>query len=521
MNSRVASVLSLLVFASACDPVLDATTKATAPAPTVVKPPASAPTQAKDPSIPAHPDQLKYGALEWKIPTAEEHRSVLKNGMVVYAIEDRSLAKTDMSILMRAGQFWEPKGKEGLASMTGNLMRTGGTEKMPAEALDERLEFLAIQLGVSVGDTQANASLGALSKDLDEGMSILADVLGRPAFRQDKVDLYKAQLLNSMRARNDNPGSIESREASLLLYGDFPVNRHPTKASIESITREDLVGYHKRFFHPGNMIVAAAGDFSKTEFLAKLEKLFADWPTPPAEKVTIPKVEHTPTPGVYCFQTRQPFPQGRFTIGHAGIDLNHPDLPMIRVMSYIFGAGSFASRLVKVVRTDAGLAYSVGCNYSPGIAYTGTFRMSFQSKSESCLYAAKLCMDELAKMQNEDVPEEELKGAINFYLDGFPGFFFATPAATAQTLATAEFNNYPKDYSATYREKVSKITAADIRRVAKEHMRPDKLVYVVVGNLPAIKGGDGKHDVKLEEFGKVQDVPLPDPMTLERPSSQP
>ena len=471
--------------------------------------------------IVAAPEKLAYGKLAWTVPTAAQHRSVLKNGMIVYAIEDRSLPKTDLSILIRAGQFWEPAGKEGLASMCGSVMRTGGTEARSPEDLDERLEFLAIQLGVSIGDTSAGANLGVMSKDLDEGLATLAEVLSKPAFRQDKIDLYKAQTLNAMRARNDSPNSVESRESNLLLYGDYPVNRHATKATIDSITREDLVEYHKRFFHPSNMIVAAAGDFAKPEFLAKLEKAFSQWPTPAPEKVAVPKVAFEPKAGVYCFQTLQPVPQGRVTIGHPGIDLRHPDAFPIRIMSYIFGQGGFSSRLVKVVRTDAGLAYSVGCNYSPGIAYTGTFRMSFQSKSETCLYAAKLCLQEMERIQKEEVSADELRGAQNFYLDAFPGLFFSTPSQTAGTLASAEFNDYPKDYYTNYRAKISAVTPADVKRVAKEHMRADKLVYVFVGNLPAIKGGDGAHEVKIEEFGPVQDVPLPDPMTLERPPSPP
>lgn len=477
----------------------------------------AASSEAQD-SIPPAPEQLKYGSLAWNVPTAEQHRSVLKNGMIVYAIEDRSLPKTDLSITLRAGSFWEPAGKEGLASMAGSVMRSGGTAGMTPEALDERLEFLAIQLSVGIGDVSASASLSAMTKDLDEGLKLLAEVLSKPAFRQDKIDLYKAQTLNSMRARNDSPNSIESRESTLLLYGDYPVNRLATKASVDSITRDDLVAFHKRFFHPSNMVVSVAGDFAKPDLLAKLEKAFGDWPTPAPERVQVPKVAHAPKAGVYCFQTLQPVPQGRVTIGHAGIDLSHPDAFPIRVMAYIFGQGGFSSHLVQAIRVDAGLAYSVGCNYTPGTSYTGTFRMSFQSKSETCLYAAKLCLQELARMQEQDVKPEELKAAVNFYLDAFPGLFFSTPAQTASTLASAEFNNFPKDYYATYREKVAAVTVADVRRVAKEHMRPDKLVYVFVGHLPAIKGGDGKQPVKIEDFGPVQDVPLPDPMTLIRPS---
>jgi zinc protease len=511
MNRTTIAILAALLAGCATsksEPSPRASTGSKAPAP--------APRQ----DIVAAPEKLTYGKLAWTVPTAEQHRSVLKNGMIVYAIEDRSLPKTDLSIFMRAGQFWEPAGKEGLASMCGSVMRTGGTENRSPEELDERLEFLAIQLGVGIGDTQATASLGVMTQDLDEGLATLAEVLAKPAFRQDKMDLYKQQTLNSMRARNDSPNSIEGREANLLLYGDYPVNRHPTKATIDSITREDLAEYHKRFFHPSNMIVAAAGDFSKAEFLAKLEKAFSQWPTPAAEKVSVPKVAHEPKAGVFCFQTKDPIPQGRVTIGHPGIDLRHPDAFPIRIMSYIFGQGGFSSRLVKVVRTDAGLAYSVGCNYSPGVAYQGTFRMAFQSKSESCLYAAKLCRQELDRMQKEEVSADELKGAVNFYLDAFPGLFFSTPAQTASTLAAAEFNDYPKDYYKNYRDKIRAVTTSDVKRVAKEHMKPEKLVYVFVGNLPAIKGGDGAHEIKIEEFGPVQDVPLPDPMTLERPTRE-
>src|SRR5688572_23341717 len=175
MRQKFAAVLLVLGLFQGCDEPKPEVVKQPAPP----APPAKGdvkPEPPKRPSLPAPPDKLEYGKLAWEIPTAEQHRSVLKNGMIVYAIEDRSLPKTDLSIFIRAGSFWEPKGKEGLASMTGSVMRTGGTEKTAPEALDERLEFLAIQLGVSIGDTQAGANLGVLTKDLDEGLATLAEV---------------------------------------------------------------------------------------------------------------------------------------------------------------------------------------------------------------------------------------------------------------------------------------------------------------------------------------------------------
>lgn len=477
---------------------------------------AAAPGRAQD--VPAHPDRLKYPPASFQVPDASKCRAALKNGMVVYAIEDRTLPKIDLSILVRAGSFWEPKGKEGVAGFTGTLMRTGGTAKRKPEEVDEELDFLAAQLGVRIEDTSATVSMSALSKDLDATLDLLVDVLARPAFAQEKLDLEKARAMQRLKGRNDATAAIEARESQLLFYGEYPSNRHPTSDSVGSITREDLAAFHKRFFHPGNMIMAVAGDFSREGLIAEIEKAFGDWPIPPAEAVTVPPVEHQPEPGVYFFQAKQQnIPQGRVTFGHLGIELTHPDSFAVRVMSYILGQGGFSSRLMQRVRTDEGLAYDVRSDYRPGIAYRGTFRILFQSKSESCLYAAKICLEEIGKMQTTEVSEAELSAAKNFYLDAFPGFFFSTPIQTASTFAGAEYNRYPKDYYPTYRDRIAAVTAADVKRVAKEHMRRDRLVFVFVGNVAAMKGGDGQHEVAPSDFGTVVDVPLPDPLTLKRP----
>jgi predicted Zn-dependent peptidase len=468
---------------------------------------------------PAHPDKLSYPPLDFKVPDPATFRTKLANGMTVYAIEDHSLPLVEIRIQARGGSFWQPKGKEGLASACGQLMRTGGTTTREPDVLDERIDFLAAQLGVAIADVTASANLSVLSKDLDEGLALFVDVLRNPGFKQEKLDLYKKQVMRALQGRNDATAGIEGREANLLFYGDYPVNAHPTNASVESITREDLLAFHTEVFYPSNFIVAAAGDFDRAAFLKKLEAACAGWENPkdpPAR--TIPKVAHVPPPGVFAVHKEgRNINQGRVTIGHLGIDLRDPDLHALRIMAYILGAGGFSSRLTQRVRTEEGLAYDVGCSYPPGIAYTSTFRIQFQSKSESCLYAAKLCLEELEKMRTKEVDPKELEDAVNFYLDGFPGFFFSTKFQTASTFANAEINDYPPQYFQSYRPKIKAVTAADVLRVAKERIDPSKLVFVFVGNMTDIRKGDGKHELTLEQFGKVTDVPLPDPMTLERP----
>ncbi len=470
--------------------------------------------------IPDHPDKLSYKRLRFEVPDPASMRVRLTTGTVAFLVEDAALPVVDLQVYLKSGSFAEPRGKEGLADLTASLMRTGGTATRAPEALDEELDFLAANLGVSMGDVTASATLSVLAKDLDRGLEILVDVLRNPAFRQDKLDVLKAQALEGLKARNDSTASIEARESNLLFYGDYPLNRLETKASVESITREDVAAFHRSAFHPSKFLVAAAGAFRKDELVRKLEAAFKDWPKDETRPLEIPKVSHAPEPGIYCFHKEgKNVNQGRVTIGHLGIDVHHPDVQAVRVMSYIFGAGGFSSRLMQKVRTEEGLAYDVRSDLRPGTSYPLVFKIQFQSKSESCVTAARLCLDELARIQKEGVREKELRDAQQFYLDAFPGFFFSTKIQTASTYAQAELLGLPEDYYRTYRERIAKLTLEDIRRVAREQLRPDRFAWVVVGNIPAIKAGDPKRPGTLADLGPVRDVPLPDPLTLERPKS--
>ena len=463
--------------------------------------------------IPEKPEDLKYRPLKFDVPDAASMRVELPGGTVVYILEDRSLPKVDLTVLVRAGSFWVPAGKEGVAGFCGALMRTGGTTSRKPAALDDELDYLAAELGVSVGDTSGSATLSVLSKDLDKGLEILFDVLRNPAFDQEKLDLLKQQTMKQLESRNDRPQSIEGRELSLLLYGHFPVNRHATGASVTSITREDLIAYHGKSFHPANFIIAAAGDFAKDELLAKLKDGLKGWPAGEA-RPAIPRVAHQPEPGIYGFQ--KDVPQGSVTIAHLGIDVSHPDAYAVRLLSYILGGGSFSSRLVQKVRTEMGLAYSVYSDFSPGRLYTGTMRMAFQTKSATCALAAKTCLDELEKMRTELVGDDELASAKQYYVDAFPSVF-STAAGTVGTFATAEMNGLARDYYAKFLGRMTAVTRDDIRRAAKELVRPEKFVIVMVGDLAAIQKGDAK--AKLADLGRpFTEVALPDPVTLERPT---
>src|SRR6266404_1509715 len=191
-------------------------------------------------AIPDRPEKLTFPPLVYEPPAADKYRVPLSTGPIAYVVPDRELPLVNIVILVRTGQYLEPAGKEGLADLTGYLLARGGTKSKTAEALEERLAFLAAQLDSGAGDTQGSVSLNLLSKDLEEGLNILREVLTAPRFQDDKIALRKQQMLQDMKQRNDSSAGIERREDDFLAFGEnFWINRHSTAASVESITRSE------------------------------------------------------------------------------------------------------------------------------------------------------------------------------------------------------------------------------------------------------------------------------------------
>jgi len=197
--------------------------------------------------IPDRPEKLTFPPLVYEPPAPEKFRTPLKSGPVAYIVPGRELPLVNIVVYVHTGEYLNPPGKEGLADLTGYLLARGGIKSKTAEELEERLAFLAAQLNSSIGESQGSVSLNLLSKDLDEGLAILREVLSAPRFQDDKIALRKQQLLQGMKERNDDSSSIEAREFGFLAFGEkFWANQYPTATSIEAVTRGDLEGFHKQ-----------------------------------------------------------------------------------------------------------------------------------------------------------------------------------------------------------------------------------------------------------------------------------
>ena len=465
--------------------------------------------------IPPAPDQLKFQPITYEPPRAADHRAVLKNGMVVYIMEDPTLPLVNIAVTVRTGSYLEPEGKEGLAAFTGSQIRRGGTKSLTAEELDEKLDFLAAQASTGIGDTAGTASLNCLADNLDQSLAVFVEMLRFPRFQEDRLALAKEQTLQEMKKRNDDAADIERYEWNALLSGEKHYTNHwSTEASVKSITRDDMAAFHRKYFQPAGMMLAVAGSFKKAAMLQKLETAFAGWPStrmmvpePPGEIFPVP-------PGLY--RINKEVNQGRVSIGLPMVKRDHPDAYALEVMNEILGGGG-TSRINRTVRSNEGLAYSAGSALGLGAWGPGRFRAAFQSKSRTVPYAAQLMIEEIAKMREAPVTEEELTTIKENLIATFPSQF-ASKAQTVAVFASDEYTHREPTYWQTYRDRIRAVTAADVQRVAREHLVPGKMIGLMVGDQKEIGIGDPKHPVDLAAIfmGKVTDLPLRNPMTMKR-----
>ena len=430
-------------------------------------------------TIPPSYKDLKFPPLrEIQIPKVEE--STLPNGLKIYLLENHELPLVRGLALIRAGNLFDPADKIGLATITGSLIRSGGTAAKTGDQIDEDLENIAASVESQIGETYGSVSFSTLKERTDEVLATFHDVLTGPAFREARLDLIKTQLRSGIARRNDDAHGISQREFAALIYGaKTPYGWDTEYTTLDNIKRADVEAFYKRYYFPGNIILAVQGDFSAPEMKARLEKLFASWnvqqpPVPP-----FPTVNSNPKAGIYV-ATKTDVTQTNLAIGQLGGILRDKDYPALEVMADILGGG-FQSRLFQKVRTQLGYAYDISATWSADYDHPGIFEIGSSTKSASTAETLKAINAEVERIRTQEVTAEELDSAKQTVVNGFV-FEFDTPSKTLNRLLTYRYYGYPDDFIFQYQKAVQQVTRADILRVAKQYIDPAKFVIVAVGN---------------------------------------
>jgi predicted Zn-dependent peptidase len=464
------------------------------------------------------PSDLKFPPLQYEPPDPAAFRSAGASGLRAYVQEDHTLPLFTISALVNFGNLYVPKEKEGLGNVMSRTLIQGGTKATEGPVIEERIDFLGGSLNFFVGERTSTLTLSVLSKDQEEGLRLFFDVLRNPEFREAPLSLAKARLIEDLRQANDQPSEILGREYEKLLYGDHPLTWRPTKATYEGITAADLRAFHGQYFVPGNIILAASGDFAKADLLARIEKEAAGWENRKVAVPAIPTEFPKPEPGVYFVQKQ--INQGYISLGHLGLEDTNPDYYAVQVMNFILGGGSFTSRITTKVRSDEGLSYNQGSRFGYRWGFPGTFSGFVQTKSSTVGYAVSLIENEIDRMRTQPVSDAEMETAVNYFLESFSSGF-ESPQMTMAAFAELEMTGKPMDYYKKYRDHIRAVTKARVQEVANKYIHPDRFVVLIVGDWEPCNAGGDKWPGPLDKLGKVHRIALADPMTGELPAETP
>lgn len=405
------------------------------------------------------------------------HQEVLPNGIVLLVSERPVVPIVVVRVFTRAGAVLDPAGREGLANLTGALL-TRGTAKRTGPELDAAIEFVGGSLEAGAGRDGMTASLAILKRDLTLGLDLLQEIVLTPTFPETELKRQVAETQAAIKRSEESPETVASRTLSRLVFGSHPYGR-PIAGTVESIgrlTRDDVVGFHRDWVRPDTAIIAVVGavtvDDARREILAR----FGRWTPPATPAPRVPDATAAAAPREERI-TRE-LTQTTIVFGRQAIRQVDPDYFPLAVANYVLGGGS-TGRLYTRVREEGGLAYSVGSYVSPG-KYGASAIVSAQTRTAGVQKVLDLVRDEMVRMTREPVNDRELALAKSYLVGSFP-LRLDTSSKVADFLVAVEEQGLGLDYADRYVEKIRRVTAADVQRVAGKYFRPDSYNLVVVG----------------------------------------
>ncbi|MGI9182386.1 MAG: M16 family metallopeptidase [Longimicrobiaceae bacterium] len=452
-----------------------------------------------DRSRPPEPGPLRPFTLP------EIHRASLSNRLPVVVAEVHDLPVVTMSLLLDAGGTHEPEKLAGLASLTAALLESGAGERSAGE-IAEAAEMLGISLDTAASWDTAQASFTGLRSRLEPAAEILADLVRRPTFPQDEIERLRQERLAQIVQRRADPRALAGEMAVRFIFApDSPFARPlaGTTRTIGQLTRPDVAAFHATRYVPGVATLLVVGDVTVEEAVALAEERFGDW-AGTAEPAPTPEVRPRSEQPQVVIVHRPGSVQSEIRVGHLGVERRTPDYFPLLVMNAILG-GAFTSRLNLNLRERHGYTYGASSGFAMR-RQPGPFLASAAVQTEVTHAAVTEILREVEGMRAEPVSTEELQDARNYLAGIFP-LRMQTTDGVAGRLAESVIYDLPPDHIARYRERVLVVEAEEVLRVAREHLHPERVAVVVVGDAAQIRE-------PLEQLG-IGEVQVVDPAAEE------
>jgi zinc protease len=431
--------------------------------------------------------------IKVKLPRAQETQ--LSNGAYLMVLEDHRVPSVQFEIIMiGAGGYYDPADMPGLADTTASLMDEGTTTKS-SEQIAQALDTMAASVSVTANEGSQIASVtgSALTDQFDAVLALAADVLMNPSFPEKELGLYKVRARASLEEQRSDPDFLRQERYSSMVYGEHPAaSVGLTRASLEKMTRDTLVTFHKNNYVPDHAIIGVSGDITLAEARAKFESRLKAWAKSgkPLPGVVDP-ADHGPMR--IALVNRQGAVQTAFMLGEQAINRAHPDYDAMVVMNQILGGSN--GRLFRELRERKGYTYGVYSNPRL-LRYRGDWRAQMDVRTEVTEASLRDLLAEINKMRDEPVPADEFKDAQRSLTASF-ALSLENPAALLNLYIVRQLYKFPVDYWDRYTDRIAAVTPAQVQNVARKYLDPKRLQIVAVGDASKIAAN-------LRAFGTVE-----------------
>jgi len=413
-------------------------------------------------------------------------RLQISNGIVVLARPNFNSPSVALTGYLPTGAIFEPDEKLGLADFTASaLMR--GTSRRDFQGIYDALESAGASLGFDSGTHTTTFGGKALAEDLDLLLELLSESLRQPVFPSEQVERLRAQLLASLQIRAQDTGEMASMAFDQIVYAGHPYSR-PEDGYIETvqaITRQDLVDYHRRYFGPRGMVIVVVGAVEPSRVVERVESALGDWrnpeqpeqpPLPPLAALPATQSRRVDIPGKY---------QSDIVMGVAGPPRRSPDFMAASLGNSVLGQFGMMGRIGDVVRERAGLAYYASSSLSGGLG-PGPWSVSAGVAPANVDKAIDLIRQEIARFVNAPVSAEELADSQANFTGRLP-LTLESNSGVAGALLNLERYDLGLDYYRRYHDLVLGVTADDVLDAARRYLHPDQMGIGIAGP-PTVEG---------------------------------
>ncbi len=431
-----------------------------------------------------------------KLVLPEINRRFLSNGLEVLLVRRGQLPLVSLNLIFKTGAAANPLEKFGLSSMTAGLLNQG-TKTRSAIEISNELQKIGAQLGTGAGWDSASVSLLTLTKNLERGLDIFADVAINPVFPEPELETQRRRLLVALLQQKDNPNAVAANAYNRLLYG----KNHPygnslvgDEETLGELSREDLQNFYQTFYRPNNAALIVVGDVEPEAILARLENALAGWQPAEILQVVLPDAPPREKSAIYLID-KPGSAQSVITIGQIGVERRTPDYFALQVMNSLLG-GQFTSRINMNLREDKGYTYGArtGFEYRQGAA---PFAAATSVNSSVTREAISEILKELNEIRSSrPITETELEYNKQSLVRRYPANFETAGQISGQ-LAGVVIYDLPDSYFNDYAANIAGVTVADANRVAQKYLETEKMAILVVGDRQTI-------EPKLREIRNIE-----------------